>query len=193
MFKNKINKSSGVAASRTLLIIAIIILVAVAISYAIIRIAENPPKSTRPPDDIVPQPIYEQTIEGIRIIFQEAKDFGSVLKGSQSKNPQWQEDIKTTEKFIKVTVAAQNKEKENTRSGNWDIENIVDSEGRNYVPMNGVDQWLPEKNLCGNLLKPDFAPIPCAKIYEVSRISAGLKIRVTSFGKSALIDLIVTN
>lgn len=182
-------------ASRTLLIIAIIILVAVVITYLVIRVAENPPKNptVTPP---IAQPIYEQTLGEIRYIFQEARDFGGVLYGSQSKNPEWQNNLKTTERFIKVVVAAQNKGKENIKNGSWDIENIVDSEGRNFVPLTNDSQWLPEKNLCGELLKPEFDPIPCTKIYEVSKISTGLKIRVkntTNKSGAALIDLIVTN
>jgi hypothetical protein len=181
-------------ASRTLLILAIIILVAVVVSYLIIKVAETPPKNQKPTPQVV-QPVYEQTLNDVRFIFQEARDYGNVLYGSQSKNPQWQEDLKTTERFIRVVVAAQNKGKENIKNGSWDIENIVDSEGRNYVPLNNVSQWLPEEILCGELLKPEFAPTPCTKIYEVSKVSTGLKIRVKNTTKSseALIDLIVTN
>lgn len=194
MFQSSINKSSG-QASRTLLILAIIILVAVVFSYLVIKVAENPPSKIPNQEPIVPQPVYEQTLGDIRFIFQEARDLGSVLYGSQSKNPEWQQDLKTTERFIKVVVAAQNKGKENVRSGSWNIENIVDSEGRNYVPLTNVSQWLPEKELCGDLLKPEFEPTPCVKIYEVSKVSTGLKIRVKNVTKSsdALIDLIVTN
>lgn len=194
MFQGSINKSSG-QASRTLLILAIIILVAVAVSYAVIKIAENPPKKTAKEEPVVPQPVYEQTLEEIRFIFQEARDYGNVLKGSQSKNPEWQQDLKTTERFIKVTVAAQNKGKENIKNGSWELENIVDSENRNYVPSTNVSQWLSEKDLCGDLLKPEFEPTPCIKIYEVSKISTGLKVRVKNKTKNtdALIDLIVTN
>jgi hypothetical protein len=181
-------------ASRTLLIIAIIILFAVVVSYLVIKLAENPPKNQKPIPD-VPQPVYEQTLNYIIFIFQEARDFGDTLKGSQSNNPQWQKDLKTTERFIRVSIAAQNKGKENLKNGSWDIENIVDSEGRNYVPIDNAREWLPEKNLCGELLKPEFNPIPCVKIYEVSKISTGLKIRIKNSNKnsSALIDLIVTN
>ncbi|MBI2054391.1 MAG: hypothetical protein HYT36_03650 [Candidatus Staskawiczbacteria bacterium] len=192
MFKNSINYSAG-QVSRTLLILAVIILVAVAISYSVIKIAERPPKA---PDttEKIHKPVYDETLAEIRFIFQEAKDYGGVLKGSQSRNPQWQQDLETTERFIRVTVAAQNKGKENTKNGNWDIENIVDSEGRNYIPIS-ADQWMPEKNRCGEMLKPEFEPVPCSKYYEVSKISTGLKIRVENKQKGAniLLDLIVTN
>lgn len=189
MFNNT-NKSSG-QVSRILLILSVIILVAVAISYSVIRFAERPPKTPETTEKI-PQPVYEETLGDIRFIFQEAKDFGGVLKGSQSKNPQWQKDLKTTERFIRVKVAAQNKGKENTRNGDWDIKNIIDSEGRNYIPIS-ADQWMPENNYCGDALKPEFEPISCLKFYEVSKISAGLKIIIETKGKTALLDLIVTN
>ena len=82
--------------------------------------------------------------------------------------------------------------------------NIVDSDGRNFTPLQyDADAWLPDPNLCGELLKPEFEPTPCVKIYEVSTVSKGLKIQVTSLRKvgveypsdkkdTALIDLIVT-
>jgi len=104
-----------------------------------------------------------------------------------------------------VTIGAQNKGTANIEERSWDIENIVDSDGRNFVPLEGysVDPWLPISNFCGALLKPEFDPVPCTKMYEVSKKSAGLKIRVIS-GKDnspnnlssdnvdeAMIDLIV--
>ena len=93
----------------------------------------------------------------------------------------------------------------NTEANSWTLENIVDSEGRNFVPLQGynVAPWLPNPDTCGALLKPAFNPTPCTKIYEVSKGSTGLKIRiVTGKGNKAdalssgkvdtfLIDLIV--
>ncbi|TSC94766.1 MAG: hypothetical protein CEN87_300 [Parcubacteria group bacterium Licking1014_1] len=194
MQNKKYNKQLG-QASRLLLILAIIVLVAVIISYLIVKMAEKPPRPSTE-EQTVPQPFYEQTIGDMRFVFQEARDLGRVLSGSQSRYPQWQKDLITTERFIKVTIGAQNKGKENIRNGTWNIENIVDSEGRNYVPLDySASAWLPEQDLCGDLLKPEFSLISCVKIYEVSKISTGLKIRVmdTSKKAEALIDLIVTN
>lgn len=134
----------------------------------------------------------------------QARDLGNVLKGSQSRNPSWQKDLPTTERFIKVTIGAQNKGLTNIKEQVWDIGNIVDSEGRNFTSSQyNVDSWLPDPNLCGALLKPDFEPASCVKIYEVSKVSKGLKIQVISLKKvgneypsdkkdTALIDLIVT-
>ena len=66
-----------------------------------------------------------------------------------------------------------------------------------------VDPWLPDPDLCGALLKPEFEPTPCVRIYEVSTVSKNFKIQVIANKKvgseypsgkedTALIDLIVT-
>jgi hypothetical protein len=108
-------------------------------------------------------------------------------------------------KFIQVTIGAQNEGTANTEQNSWNIGNIVDSKGRNFVPLQGytIQPWIPNPDLCGVLLKPAFDPTPCVKIYEVSKESSGLKIEVEtgkdntannfSSGKidSFLIDLIV--
>lgn len=204
MFKD-INKSSG-QASKLLLVLAIIVLVAVVITYLIIRMATPAPKPPNETGEVIPQPIYEQTLGNIRFIFGGSRDLGNVLAASDAKDSSyWQKDLATTERFIMVTIGAQNKGTINIEERSWDIENIVDSDGRNFVPLEGysVDPWLPTSNFCGDLLKPEFDPLPCTKIYEVSKKSSGLKVRVLS-GKnnessnlssddvdSAMIDLIV--
>lgn len=207
----KFNKSSGSPrfgeagqVSKLLLVLAVIVLVAVVITYLIIKMATPPPKPPTPPGPVVELPIYEQTIGDTKFIYIEARDMGNILKGSESRNPQWQKDLKTTDRFIKLTMGAQNKGKENIPDRVWDIENIVDSEEREYVPSSNSDtkSWLPEKDLCEELLKPEFEPTPCTRIYEVSKISTGLKVRVSikklvngSYQSDkkeyALIDLIV--
>jgi hypothetical protein len=120
----------------------------------------------------------------IKFVFIESRDLGSVLRASQRTNQasSWVKDIPTTERFIIVTIGAQNKGKENIENRAWDIGNIIDAEGRNFEPSDGytIDAWLPEDNSCGVLLKPEFDPVPCTKIYEVSKISTGLKIMVMS-------------
>lgn len=198
-------------ASRLLLVLAIVVLVAAVITYLILRMAEKPPKPPEPVTEEVSLPVYEQTLGNIRFIFESALDHGGVLKASQIISRQYassQKDLvvsNTGAKFIQVTIGAQNMGTENTEQNAWDIENIVDSEGRNFVPLQGynVGAWLPNPDLCGALLKPAFDPTPCSKIYEVSKASTGLKIRVEtgkdnkanslSSGKadSFLIDLIV--
>jgi hypothetical protein len=194
--------------SRLLLVLAIVILVAVVITYLVLKMAERPQAPSGPETPEIPMPVYEETLGNARFLFMSAIDMGNVLKISESNDKKystWRQDVVTTERFIKVTIGAQNKGKVNIKDRTWDIENIVDSEGRNFVPMSDsiVKDWLPEENYCGELLKPEFEPIPCTKIYEVSKIATGLKIRVLS-GKDneasvssseksegALIDLIV--
>jgi hypothetical protein len=171
--------------------------------------AERPSAPVEPKIPGAEQPVYEKQLGNIRFVFESAPDRGKVLRVSDITNNQysssWQKDLPTIERFIEVTVGGQNMGTENTEQNAWDIENIVDSEGRNFVPMDQyvVQAWLPANNSCGALLKPAFDPLPCTKIYEVSKRSTGLKIRVKaaqnsisdniSSGKveSALLDLIV--
>ncbi len=191
-------------AAKLILVLAVVIFVAALITYLILRMAEKPANKNQVVENTPPQPVYEATLGDIRFVFESATDMGSTLYGSQSKNPSSQRDLTTTEKFIKVVVGAQNKGKINTPQGAWDIENIVDSDGRNFVPIQNTNasQWIKGENLCGALLKPEFDPFPCVKIYEVSKVSTGLKIRVVSGRNNttgvssndrlqALIDLIV--
>jgi uncharacterized protein (UPF0333 family) len=195
-------------ASRTLLILAIVVLVAVILTYLIMKLAEKPPISPISTENEIPKPVYEVTLGEMKFNFQAAINRGNILKVSSIRNKQYSyftEDITTGEKFIEVTIGAQNMGIDNIEQGAWDIENIIDSEGRNYTPydQNKINQWLPENNGCGALLRPAFSPTPCTKIYEVSRKSSGLKIRVRaakdslpnnlSSGKfdAAILDLIV--
>jgi len=109
-------------------------------------------------------------------------------------------DLVTTEKFIKVTIGAQNKGKSNVLQSSWDIGNIIDSDGRNFIPIiNQAYFWLPKIDLCGSILKPEFEPTPCVKIYEVSKASDSLKIEVnatldlnSSKKQKSFVDLLVT-
>ena len=188
-----------------LLVLAIIVLVAVVITYLIIRMAEQPSKPDLPPDDTVPQPVYSQTLGNISFTHRSTVDMGNILRPSDAVSATtWQKDLTTTERFIKVAIGAQNEGKENIPERSWDIGDIVDSEGRIYEPLEGytISPWLPSNNGCQDLLKPAFEPTLCIKIYEVSKKSIGLKINVIigkdnapnnfSSGKvdTALIDLI---
>lgn len=179
------NKESG-QASRLLLVLAVVILVAVVIVYLVMRMAEKPPAPNLPVTPGVVQPVYEKQLGDIRFVFESAHDLGGALTVSQIINKQYSSSSQNLlvsnpgAKFIKVTVGAQNKGTENTEQGAWTIQNIVDSEGRNFVPLDSyaVDPWLPNPNSCGALLKPAFNPTPCVKFYEVSKESTGLKIRI---------------
>jgi hypothetical protein len=207
----KFNKSSG-QASKLLLVLAVVVLVAVIITFLVMKMAEKPPKPAAPVVTTIPLPAYEQTLGDIRFVFLSALDEGGKLKAADSVNNQYtsanQKDLLIDNpgaKFIKVTIGAQNKGTKNTEQRAWDVENIVDSEGRNFVPLQGwtITPWIPSPDLCGTLLKPEFDPTPCTKIYEVSKESTGFKVRVETgidnkannlaSGKisSFLIDLIV--
>jgi hypothetical protein len=207
----KFNKSSG-QASRLLLVLAIVVLVAVILVFLIMKMTEKPPAPAPKQVSTIQLPVYEKQLGNINFIFQSALDKQTVLKVSDIKNRQYassnQKDLPVDNlgaKYIEVTVGAQNMGTANTEQNSWNIENIVDSQGRNFVPMTdqSVGPWLPVPDLCGAVLHPAFDPSPCTKIYEVSNQSAGLKIRVEtgvnntsenfSSGKinSFLIDLIV--
>lgn len=206
----KINfKDSAGQASRLLLVLAIVVLVAVIITFLVMKMAEKPPKPITSATPTISLPVYEQILGNIRFVFESSIDRGNVLRASDITKSQYsysgQKDLTIGNpgaKFIQVTVGAQNIGKENTVQNAWGIENIVDSQGRNFVPLGYEDNpWLPIPNLCGVLLKPAFDPTPCTKIYEVSKESSGFKIRVVT-GKdntslssekkdSFLIDLIV--
>ena len=191
----KFNKSSG-QASKLLLVLAVVVLVAVIIVYLVLKMTEKPAKTieTETTPTVV-LPVYEKTLGNIRFVFESSLDRGSVLKATNAvKASASVKDLYVSNsgaKFIQVTIGAQNMGIENTERNAWEIENIVDSQGRNFVPLEGytINPWLPEDNLCGSLLKPAFDPTPCTKIYEVSKESVGLKIRVQTGKENAASNL----
>ncbi|MBM3206197.1 MAG: hypothetical protein FJZ43_01055 [Candidatus Staskawiczbacteria bacterium] len=188
----KKNNQKG-SVSRLILVLAGVVLVIAAIIFIAISItsrkteSENNQNNQSEVEDS--KQVYEATVGDIRLIMQSSFDAGSILKSSTSN----QTDLETTERFIKVTIGAQNKGKVDTDSFTWDLGNIVDSEGRNFVPItNKAFNFLPRPDLCGSILKPEFAPVSCVRIYEVSRQSEGLKIQVISKVpkvQSVLLDL----
>lgn len=197
----KIQKSAG-QISGILLILGIILFVVIVVVFVIIRgnSIKNASKATSKNNsensNQPPKPIYETTISDVRFVFESAQDLGSVL---QSKDVRYQPNLTTTEKFIKVIIGAQDKGKVNVVRGSWDVGNIVDSDGRNFVSINDQAYYfLPNQTLCGALLKPEFEPIPCIKLYEVSRASTNLKIEVNFTGQNSskkqesFIDLLIT-
>jgi|SRR3989344_2050510 len=195
---NKLRVSSG-KVSTVLLVLAAMLIVLIIAVFIFLRISavRNSTTQTVPDGDgpVEPEkPVYETTLGDVRFVFESADDLGSVLVSPVA----YQKNLTTTERFIKVVIGAQNKGKINLEQGSWDVENIVDSEGRNFVSINNqAYAFLPAQNLCGVLLKPEFQPTPCLKLYEVSKESKGLKIKVVaavpgfSKGKDALIDLLV--
>jgi hypothetical protein len=207
----KTNYSSG-QVSRLLLVLAIIILVAVVITFLVMRMAAKPARPIAPITTEVPLPVYEKQLGDIRFVFESSIDKGGILRASEilntQYNPSYQKDLQVSNpgaRFIKVTIGAQNKGMIHTDANAWTIENIVDSENREFGPLHGytVSPWLDAKDLCGSILQPAFDPTPCTKIYEVSKESTGMRIRIEtgkdnipnnlSSGKidSFLLDLIV--
>ena len=180
--KFKFKKQSG-QVSRLLLVLAIVVLVAVVIVYLVMQMAERPPAPdiSDPDNGGVPQPSYEQTLGNIKFVFIDSVDLGSTLTSATAvRKTSARDPLTTTERFVKVTVGAQNKGKMNIEERAWDIGDIIDSEGRRFVPLSGykINSWIPEDSACGALLKPEFDPAPCTKIYEVAKISTGLKITI---------------
>lgn len=196
----KLQTSSGKVSTILLVLGAMLIVLIVGI-FIFLRInalknsADSQNNSNDQTQNEPPKPVYETQIGDVRFVFLSAIDKGSVL---QSQNSGYQQPLTTTERFIQVTVGAQNKGKVNLQQGSWDIGNIVDSEGRNFVSINNQAYfYLPLSNACQNLLKPEFQPSPCIKLYEVSRESKGLKIQVmtsgpgVSKGSEELLDLLI--
>jgi hypothetical protein len=176
----KFNASAG-QASRVIIILAVVVLIMSGVVYGITRYALSRGAAKPVSSTEIPQPVYDATIGDIKFTVDSARNMGSVLAGKASRFPNAQPDIVTTEKFIKVTVKAQNKGKNDTVQYTWDLGNIVDSEGRNFVPITEkAYSWVPFPDMCGAALKPEFEPSPCVRYYEVSKASEGLKLQVMS-------------
>ncbi len=177
------NKESG-EISKVLIIIAIIWLIVIVVVYFIISATnsrkEQSAKESEQANNEPLGPVYEKTLGDVRFVFQSAKDLGNLLRGKNSF-----ENISTTERFIKVTVGAQNKGSFNVPQSQWDIGNLIDSEGRNFVTINPrAFNFVPKPDLCGVLLKPEFEPASCVKLYEVSKASEGFKVEIITINAS---------
>lgn len=197
---NHLWPNQGGEISRIILILAGAILLVVVIAFIAVSVSrsrqEEEPVDDLPQVEEPPKPVYELTMRNISFTLESSRDLGGVLYGTLSRYPTVQKDLVTTERFIEIVVGAQNKGTVNTSYYDWTVGNIVDSEGRSFVPLDyRVAPWLPATDLCGVLLKPEFEPVPCVKIYEVSKASAGLKIEVkvtikdSSRKETAFLDL----
>lgn len=125
-------------------------------------------------------PVNEAILESKNIKFRliKAEELGNILKGSESKYPEWQEDLTTEGKFIKVEVSQENVGKRSTYTAAPDI---IDNQGREFSPFTKADPWIPEEKYCGLLgkeLKPGFSPVNCVFIYEVPKDAKGLKLKL---------------
>lgn len=180
------NLESG-QVSKLLIILVVVILVMAGVVFAVLKLAANNRARVAEQEqeetaiEEPPKPVYEIMVGDIRFLFDSAIDLGPVIKAQTS----YQQDIKTTEKFIYVTVRAQNKGQSDTGNFAWDIGNIVDSAGRNFVEDNNAYSFLPKPNRCGAVLKPEFEPTPCVKIYQVSKASDHLKVEVMATSQNS--------
>jgi len=179
--KNSRNLESG-QTSKIIIILALVVLVIIVIAFGITKFVTNKKEDASKPSNSSsvtnnppepPKPVYEVTLGDVRFLLQSSEDLGKVIKSKS----QYEKDLTTTEKFIRVVIAAQNKGKNNIAQYSWNVGNIVDSEGRNFLPINSYS-LQPKPDLCGALLKPEFEPISCVRYYEVSKISTKLKVSV---------------
>ncbi len=175
--------------SREQIILGVTVIAVIVIIFVVVKsLMPSPP----PPEktEIKKEPVYEVEIGNVKFSLKEVKDRGNILPASEGKSPYNKKDLTTTERFIQVTIEAQNIGKDDIRAGSWDIGDLVDSQERKFHYNRGFDNWIPEGSECGAILKPGFAPKSCTKIYEVARISSGLKITVSlRQGGSRYIDL----
>ena len=192
------NQKSKGAASAIFLILGVVLFIIIVVVFVVITInaKKNSANQTDAPIEPV-GPVYEKQLGDVQFTFESAQNIGNVL----NSNSRYQSDLVTTEQFIKVTIGAQNKGLLNVKKDTWNIGNIIDSEGRNFVAV-GDDRRnsypTDSSDLCGALLKPEFKPTPSIKYYEVSKKSTGLKVEVyisadasAKKKESGFIDLIV--
>jgi len=198
------NREGG-QASGLILILAIVILIAGIVVYLVMKMAEptSKPRVLATTPTATPEPVYQKQINDINFVFESAVNKGKVLSISDIVN---NDQFGTSQPvnadpggvFMQVTIGAQNEGRVNTAQDEWDIGNIIDSQGRNFIPLDSsiVGPWISSQNACNVLLRPAFEPVLCTKIYMVSDKSTGLKIVVQNKQKSktagsSLLDLLV--
>lgn len=171
-------------ASRIIIILAVVLLLAGVLVYFGIKYAKsgknptsvNSQETTEPSPPPVPKPVYEVQMGDIKIILLGAYDLGNALYDSRSG---YHQDVFTTDRFIMVTVQAQNKGKVDTQANMWSLGAMIDSEQRVFNQIGDrAAFFIPLPDMCGALLKPEFEPSRCTKIFEVSKVSKGLKVQV---------------
>lgn len=192
MFKrNRISLYNSGSISRIILILAVIVLLIIVAIFLFSQFRSskksatetNTTEQTIPPP---PKPVYETQINEIKFYLQSSTDLGNILKSDVP----YQNDLNTTEKFIEVVIGAQNKGKTTINQFSWDVGNIIDDQGRIFNSINNQAYYfLPKPNPCGTVLKPEFEPTSCTKLYEVAKISTGLKIEVKVGENKSLLDL----
>jgi hypothetical protein len=177
MRKRKIN-SLGQVPTKILVGVGVIIFLII-IVFVISKLSKKPPPP--PPVEKKEEPVYETTVGNVKFKLIEAKDRGNKLLASESKNPEYiREDLITTDRFVEVTISVENIGKDNIPSNIWDMNELVDKEGRKFYSEPQFNQWVLKESKCGEMLKPAFTPTPCTKIYEVANVATGLKVKVSA-------------
>jgi len=180
--------TSGKKISKKNLILVGAIGASVVILVVVFMTMMKPPPP--PPEEEETGPIYQVEINDVRFKLKEVKDRGNILKLSEGRDIRpGRKDATTTERYIQVTIGAENIGTEETKHGGWNIGEIVDSEGRRFSYDRYLDNWILETSECGKFLKPGFSPTYCTKIYEVAKVSTGLKVEVLVGRTAELIDL----
>jgi len=186
--KNETVKKFSRGQAILFLLLGIIVIVAIVAAVLLnqpsfANLFKNSPEKTQEEQipGKMPEPVYEVTVGNVvfRLLTTGTRDRGNILRKSESNDPErTRADLKTTDKFIEVRISAQNIGTDNIAKGDWKVDELVDSEGRKFYPIDAAKNWIKPESDCGELLKPNFTPTPCIKIYEVSKNSVGLKARV---------------
>ena len=171
-------KSPGQISKQMLIFGGIIIGVVIMVVLVINSLSKPAPL---PEEEEEIGPVYEMVVGDIKFELEEVRNKGNMLYVSESNEPDSRrKDLTTTERFIKLTIAVENVGKDNIEGRDWDIQELIDSEGRRFYALPEADIWISESSRCRTLLKPGFTPTLCTKIYEVAKISTGLKVKVYS-------------
>ena len=185
--KEKFFNQLGAIPKQMLMLVGIVAGVAV-IGIVLISVFSKPPPP--PPEPEEPPLVFEVELGDVKFNIEEVVDMGNLLLGEERTVGQKRGDLSTTERFILVTVGAENIGTENIRSGDWLVEGLVDSVGRKFYYTRQADPWLPLESSCNSILKPGFSPTYCSKIYEVANVATGLQVKVNYKNReSAFLDL----
>ena len=181
MFKIDDLNSSGKSTLLIILGIIIVVIIILVVVVTLLRSSEEPEPVIAPVKGEMPELVQEVVVGDIKFAFVEAEDIGNFLRCEDRIRPpstcRSSYDLKTTDKFIKVKITAQNVGQDSLRRRSWDIKELVDSEGRKFYSA-GAKRWISGESQCGEALKPGFTPTSCIEIYEVAKPSIGLKLRV---------------
>ena len=113
--------------SKTLLILAVVIIVIIILVFFAFAIS-SPKKQTNntvsnTTTPVIQEPVYETQIGDVKFLLQSSDNLGSELTPPTNS---FQQPLKTTENFYKVTIGAQNKGKITIKETMWEMGNIVD-------------------------------------------------------------------